>query len=70
MSSPVDQLLKVLRGGPSGDSQEMMQALGMQALMSEMQMANSITSRITNKLVSDVIDEVFSMKRRHKVTHV
>jgi hypothetical protein len=60
----------MLKGGSSGESADLMQALGMQALMGEMQTAASITSRITNKLVADVIDEIFSIKRRHKVTHV
>ena len=68
--SAVDQILKMIRGSSSSESADIMQALGMQALMGEMQMASSITSRITNKLVSDVIDDVFSLKRRHKVTHV
>jgi hypothetical protein len=60
----------MLKGGSSGESADLMQALGMQALMGEMQMASSITSKITNKLVTDVIDDVFSIKRRHKVTHI
>ena len=68
--SAVDQILKMIRGSSSSESADLMQALGMQALMGEMQMASNITSRITNKLVSDVIDDVFSIKRRHKVLHV
>ena len=63
--SAIDQILKLIRGSSSSEGADIMQAL-----MGEMQMASSITSRITNKRVSDVIDDVFSLKRRHKVTHV
>jgi hypothetical protein len=66
--SAIEQALRILKGGSQSD--EIVQTVVMQSLSSEMQIANSITSRITNKLVSDVIDEVFKIKRRHKVTHV
>jgi len=66
--SALEQALKILKGGSQSD--EIVQTVIMQSLSSEMQMANSITSRITNKLVTDVIDQVFSIKRRHKVLHV
>jgi hypothetical protein len=66
--SALEQALKILKGGSQND--EIVSAVVMQSLASEMQIANSITSRITNKLVSDVIDEVFRIKRRHKVIHI
>ena len=46
------------------------QELAIQNFQAKLSLANSITSRITNKLVQDVIDQVFEIPHRHKVVDI
>jgi hypothetical protein len=66
----IDQILKAITQKEGTESNQTLKLLGVQALMGMVQTSTTVTSRVSNKLLNELIDEMFSIKNRHKVLHV